>query len=105
MGRLAAVRIDLVGSTADFCCFGPPHPFPINYLLCENRRTQGRSGEVRLAARTARPDGFGVVIAAIFIGVRLSPAGMWGLALHRERPLRGGAQMRKTVRVCIASLG
>src|ERR1700746_224283 len=28
--------------------FGPPQPLPINHLLCENRRTQGRIGEVGL---------------------------------------------------------
>jgi hypothetical protein len=45
---LAAVRIDLVGTTADFRHFGPRSPLPINHLLCENRRTAGRIGEVRL---------------------------------------------------------
>src|ERR1700746_899084 len=36
--------------------FGPPQPLPINHLLCENRRTQGRIGEVGLTwqAHTAR---------------------------------------------------
>src|SRR5215472_8381968 len=29
--------------------FGHPRPLPINHLLCENRRTQGRMGEVGLA--------------------------------------------------------
>jgi len=47
------VRIDLVGTTADSRRFGPPQPSPINHLLCENRRTQGRIGEVGL-----RPDGW-----------------------------------------------
>jgi hypothetical protein len=40
------MRIDLVGTTADFRRFGHPQPLPINHLLCENRRTQGRMGEV-----------------------------------------------------------
>src|SRR6516162_6738562 len=39
----------MAGTTADFRCFGPRHPLPINHLLCENRRTQGRIGEVRLS--------------------------------------------------------
>jgi hypothetical protein len=42
------MRIDLVGTTADFRRFGHPQPLPINHLLCENRRTQGRMGEVGL---------------------------------------------------------
>jgi methylated-DNA-[protein]-cysteine S-methyltransferase len=45
---LAALRIDLVGTTADFRRFRPPQPLPINHLLSENRGTQGRIGEVRL---------------------------------------------------------
>jgi hypothetical protein len=44
------MRIDLVGTTADFRRFGHPQPLPINHLLCENRRTQGRMGEVGLDA-------------------------------------------------------
>src|SRR6516165_9087785 len=43
------MRIDLVGTTADFRRFGHPQTLPINHLLCENRRTQGRMGEVGLA--------------------------------------------------------
>jgi WD40 repeat protein len=45
---LAAVRIALVGTTADFWGFGPRPSLPINHLLCENRRTAGRIGEDRL---------------------------------------------------------
>src|SRR5258705_4989971 len=45
------MRIDLVGTTADFRRFGHPQPLPINHLLCENRRTQGRMGEVGLELR------------------------------------------------------
>ena len=41
----------MVGTTADFRRFGPPQPLPINHLLCENRRTQGRIGEVGLVQR------------------------------------------------------
>jgi hypothetical protein len=40
----------LVGTTADFRRFGHPQPLPINHLLCENRRTQRRIGEVGLAS-------------------------------------------------------
>jgi hypothetical protein len=61
---LAAMRIDLVGTTADFRRFGHPQPLPINHLLCENRRTQGRMGEVGLGRTEIlvrdtqlRPDG------------------------------------------------
>jgi hypothetical protein len=39
-----------IASTADFRRFGHPQTLPINHLLCENRRTQGRMGEVGLAA-------------------------------------------------------
>jgi hypothetical protein len=46
---LAALRIDLVGTTADFRRFSPLHPLPINHLSCENSEMQGRIGEVRLA--------------------------------------------------------
>src|SRR6516165_9489193 len=42
------MRIDLVCTTADFRRFGHPQTLPINHLLCENRRTQGRMGEVGL---------------------------------------------------------
>src|SRR5580693_1874163 len=45
IGILAAVRIDLVGTTANFRAFGPRRSLPINHLLCENRRTAGRIGE------------------------------------------------------------
>src|SRR5215468_9298430 len=34
--------------------FGHPQPLPINHLLCENRRTQGRMGEVGLTAGTVQ---------------------------------------------------
>src|SRR5215469_6128887 len=33
-----------------FSAFWPPQPLPVNHLLCENCRTQGRIGEVGLAA-------------------------------------------------------
>src|SRR5262249_43918956 len=42
-------QISSPGTTADFRCFGPPSPLPINHLLCENCRTQDRMGEVGLA--------------------------------------------------------
>src|SRR5437660_11379557 len=49
IGTLAALRIDLVGTTADFRRPGPRHPLPLNHLPGENRGTAGRIGEVRLA--------------------------------------------------------
>jgi hypothetical protein len=45
---LAALRIDLVGTTANFRRFRSPQPLPINHLLGENCGTQGRIGEVGL---------------------------------------------------------
>jgi hypothetical protein len=48
--QMAAVRIDLVGTTADFRAFGPPRSLPINHLLGENHRTPGRTGEDGLTA-------------------------------------------------------
>src|SRR5258708_16584880 len=48
IGTLAALRIDLVGTTADFRRPGPRHPLSLNHLPGENRQTMGRIGEVRL---------------------------------------------------------
>src|SRR6266481_2080249 len=45
------MRIDLVGTTADFRGFGPPPSLPINHLLCENPQTAGRIGEDGLQAQ------------------------------------------------------
>ena len=42
------MKIDLVGTTADFRRFGPPRPFQVNHLPCENCAMLGRIGEVRL---------------------------------------------------------
>lgn len=39
------MRIDLVGTTADFRCSRPRLPLLINQLLRQNRRTRGRIGE------------------------------------------------------------
>src|SRR6266513_4163045 len=47
------MRIDLVGTTADFRAFGPRRSLPINHLLCENRRTAGPIGEDGLRPQTA----------------------------------------------------
>jgi integrase len=44
------VRIDLVGTTADFRGFGPRPSLPINHLLGKNRGTAGRIGEVGLVS-------------------------------------------------------
>src|ERR1700730_11267709 len=43
------MRIDLVGTTADFRRPGPQRPLPLNHLPGENRGTAGRIGEVGLA--------------------------------------------------------
>src|SRR5215472_8424147 len=62
--QVAATMVPLlaarpIASTADFPRFGPPQPLPVNHLLCENCRTQGRIGEVGLIAaalaRVGRP--------------------------------------------------
>src|SRR5216684_2701477 len=50
IGTLAALRIDLVGTTADFRRPGPRRPLPLNHLPGENCQTMGRIGEVRLVA-------------------------------------------------------
>jgi hypothetical protein len=42
------LRIDLVGTTADFRRPGPRRPLPLNHLPGENRGTAGRIGEVGL---------------------------------------------------------
>src|SRR5580693_5764741 len=57
IGILAAVRIDLVGTTADFRAFGPRRSLPINHLLCENRRTASRIGEDGLIWERAKDNG------------------------------------------------
>ena len=44
-----------IASTADFRRFGFPQPLPVNHLLCENCRTQGRIGEVGLRKAGAEP--------------------------------------------------
>src|SRR5215469_1180182 len=36
-----------------FSAFWPPQPLPVNHLLCENCRTQGRIGEVGLVPKGA----------------------------------------------------
>jgi Helix-turn-helix domain len=51
---LAALRIDLVGTTADFRRPGPQRSLPINHLASENRGTAGRIGEVRLTPHQRR---------------------------------------------------
>jgi hypothetical protein len=45
------LRIDLVGTTANFRRFRSPQPLPINHLLGENCGTQGRIGEVGLGTQ------------------------------------------------------
>jgi hypothetical protein len=42
------MRIDLVGTTADFRRPGPQNPLLLNHLPGENRRMAGRIGEVGL---------------------------------------------------------
>src|SRR6516162_9772218 len=56
--QVAATMVPLlaarpIASTADFRRFGHPQTLPINHLLCENRRTQGRMGEVGLTIALA----------------------------------------------------
>jgi hypothetical protein len=43
-----------IASTADFRGFGPRPSLLINHLHCENRRTQGRIGQVGLALSNRR---------------------------------------------------
>ena len=47
----AAVRIGLVGTTADFGHFLPLRPLHVNHLPRKNSATSGRIGEVRLVAK------------------------------------------------------
>src|SRR5882724_2323496 len=42
------MRIDLVGTTADFRRFRPPRPLRVNHLLRKDSAAAGRIGEVRL---------------------------------------------------------
>src|SRR5215467_5623679 len=54
--QVAATMVPLlaarpIASTADFRCFGPRLPLLINHLPGENRRKQGRIGEVGLVLR------------------------------------------------------
>src|SRR5438067_10369895 len=51
------MRIDLVGTTADFRRFRPPRPLQINHLPCENCAMLGRIGEVGLTTNRIRPRG------------------------------------------------
>ena len=74
---LAAMRIDLVGTTVDFRPFGHPQPLPINHLLCENRRTQGRMGEVGLGSAETRVPSH---------GWRRAPRKRHGVGRYRYRP-------------------
>jgi hypothetical protein len=72
---LAALRIDLVGTTADFRRPGPQRSLPINHLASENRGTAGRIGELRLTAA-----------ALLFVAVDIrntpeSPVLKWGFVL------------------------
>jgi hypothetical protein len=48
-----ALRIDLVGTTADFRRFRPPRPLQVNHLPCENCAMLGRIGEVGLVVALA----------------------------------------------------
>jgi AAA domain len=70
---LAALRIDLVGTTADFRRPGPRHPLPLNHLPGENRGTAGRIGEVgldlELAERTVIADTVGETVCIFLAGL------------------------------------
>jgi hypothetical protein len=59
------MRIDLVGTTADFRGFGPRRSLPINHLLRENRQTAGRIGQDGLIAVAA-------VVVMTTVGTNLS---------------------------------
>ena len=48
------MRIDLVGTTADFRRPGPRHPLPLNDLPGKNRGTAGRIGEIGLMLTALR---------------------------------------------------
>src|SRR5438132_4934329 len=69
------MRIDLVGTTADFRGFGPPPSLPINHLLCENPQTAGRIGEDGLVVRK------GFISAVGFVMIR-------GRRYNDRRPLK-----------------
>jgi hypothetical protein len=83
--HIGALRIDLVGTTADFRRFGPRRCLPLNDLPGENRRTACRIGEVRLAMSGSRE----TRVAPGSIGVlsRL-PAG--GSEIRTSVPRSGG---------------
>src|SRR6516225_2343237 len=71
------MRIDLVGTTADFRRFGHPQTLPINHLLCENRRTQGRMGEVGLGVLgRLKPCSPSLRPLSMPVGLSPSPASM-----------------------------
>ena len=61
--RSISMRIDLVGTTADFRVFGLCPSLQSNHLLCENRRTAGRIGEDGLTVQPSQMgySGFGRV--------------------------------------------
>jgi hypothetical protein len=70
------MRIDLVGTTADFRRFGHPQPLPINHLLCENRRTQGRMGEVGLTSNAMLTLSIAVLASTIYeLAIAAAPHG------------------------------
>ena len=74
--HIGAVRIGLVGTTADFRRFDPPRPLQVNHLPCENCAMLGRIGEVGLAMfaiRVSYPGGHSVWLTRRF------PTVAWGL--------------------------
>ena len=54
IGTFAALRVDLVGTTADFRRFRPRRPLSFSYLPHHNREAVGRIGEVRLAVAATK---------------------------------------------------
>jgi hypothetical protein len=58
------MRIDLVGTTADFRRPGPQNPLLLNHLPGENRRMAGRIGEVGLARKRRAVPSREVIAAA-----------------------------------------
>src|SRR5580700_2177607 len=87
------MRIDLVGTTADFRRFGHPQPLPINHLLCENRRTQGRMGEVGLATIPTKnvTSIFQPLVSTVMASARGSGGSKcWGLCGFADQYAVGG---------------
>src|SRR2546423_2494442 len=92
--HIGGLRIDLVGTTADFRRFRPPQPLPINHLLGENCGTHGRIGEVGLTLTRVCRSSATALIRRRICGTRSSQQkGSNGQKGPILRPLAGGAEM------------